>query len=322
MAKRDNRWCLICQPKNRTLYWHKTTEEKMAASIAKGYESDPFWCYCNKCDRAYSLTQYCQIAGVDKDLFIDGGDFFFEEATEDTVNAMSWPSTFIPLSDPRAKKGVEYIKSRGLSTDGDMYYDLKEEGIVFPYYVDNQFCGAQIRFLEERVNEDGDKWKITTLPGTRLGLLFYGWNQGKILPQIKGIFVTEGAFNALAIQQALVEAYGGISHCPWRVFACSGSGATGHQTEALRELKEKGIKVVVAPDTDEAGIKMYHKFAEANAISHYVFTNDTEKDWNDLLKEMSHKEFAKFIIKSITPIDEKYKEKSSSGDREKSTKDS
>jgi hypothetical protein len=313
MAKRDNRWCLICQPKNRTLYWHASDEEKMAAAVAKGYEPDPFWCYCNKCDRAYSLSQYCEIAGIDKDLFIDGGDFHFQEAQPDEVNAMAWPSTFVPLSDPRAAKGVEYIKSRGLLLDGDMYYDLNEEGIVFPYYVENHFCGAQVRFIETRVNEDGDQWKITTLPGTRLGLLFYGWNQGKLLAQIKGIIVTEGAFNAISIQQALNNAYGGLSRCPWRAIACSGSGATEMQQKALKELKDKGYKIVIAPDTDEAGIKMYTKYVEAGAATHYTFTNDTEKDWNDLLKEMGHQNFAKFLIKSIKPIDDS-KERPPGGD--------
>lgn len=303
MATRDNRWCLICQPRNRTLYWHETDPEKMAASIAKGYQPDPFWCYCNKCDRAYSLTQYCETAGIDKDEFIAAGDFHFYEAQPNEVNAMAWPSKFVPLSDPRAEKGVEYIKSRGLTTDGDMYYDLDEEGIVFPYYLENNFCGAQVRFVEARVNEDGDVWKITTLPGTRLGLLFYGWNQGKFLAQVKGIIVTEGAFNALSIQQALNQAYGGMSHCPWRVIACSGSGATDLQRETLKELKDKGFKVVIAPDTDEAGIKMYNKFVESGSATHYAFTNDTEKDWNDKLKELGHAEFAKFVIKSITPVD-------------------
>ena len=298
MSKRDNRWCLICQPRNRTLYWHATEPEKMEANP----RLDPIWCYCNKCDRAYSLTQYCETAGIDRDEFVNGGDFEMVEAKPDEVNAMAWPHTFVPLSDPRAVPGVEYIKSRGLNIEGDMYFDAKEEGIVFPYYVENQFCGAQVRFLKERINEDGDKWKITTLPGTRLGLLFYGWNQGKFLAQIKGIVVCEGAFNALSIQQALNSVYGGVSRCPWRVIACSGSGATEHQSTALKELRDSGLKVVVAPDTDAAGIKMYQKFAEAGAASHYAFTGDTEKDWNDLLKDMGHQEFAKHFIKSITAI--------------------
>ncbi len=299
MSKRDNRWCLICQPRNRTLYWHQTDPEKMA----KNPNLDPIWCYCNKCDRAYSLTQYCETAGIDRDEFINGGDFEMVEAKPDEVNAMAWPQTFVPLSDPRAAAGLEYIKSRGLNDQGDMYFDLKEEGIVFPYYVENQFCGAQVRFLKERVNEDGDKWKITTLPGTRLGLLFYGWNQGKFLAQVKGVIVCEGAFNALSIQQALNSVYGGVSRCPWRVLACSGSGATEHQAKALKELKDAGLKVVIAPDTDAAGIKMYQKFLSFGAATHYAFTNDTEKDWNDVLKELGHKEFAKFVIKNITVID-------------------
>lgn len=303
MSKRDNRWCLICQPRNRTLYWHMTEPEKMEEAKAKGYEPDGFWCYCNKCDRAYSLTQYCDTAGIDKDEFINGGGFEVEEAQADTVNAMAWPHTFIPLSDPRAASGVEYIKSRGLNPDGDMYYDLKEDGIVFPYYVENQFCGAQIRFINARINEDGETWKITTLPGTRLGLLFYGWNQSKMLAQIKGVIVTEGAFNALSIQQAFNKTYGGVSRNPWRVISCSGSGATELQRETLKELKDRGTKVIIAPDTDEAGMKMLQKFRESEAVSHYAFTNDTDKDWNDLLVEMGHDEFAKFVLKSIRPID-------------------
>lgn len=299
MSKRDNRWCLICQPRNRTLYWHMTDPEK----LEKNPHLDPIWCYCNKCDRAYSLTQYCETAGIDRDEFINGGDFEMVEAKPDEVNAMAWPQTFVPLSDPRAAAGVEYIKSRGLTEQGDMYFDLKEEGIVFPYYVDNQFCGAQVRFLKERVNEDGDVWKITTLPGTRLGLLFYGWNQGKFLAQVKGIIVTEGAFNALSIQQALNSVYGGVSRCPWRLVACSGSGFTEHQAKTLKELRDSGLKVIAAPDTDAAGFKMLSKMKEFNAISHFVMTGDTEKDWNDLLKDIGYEELAKFVLKNIRPIE-------------------
>lgn len=289
MAKRDNRWCLICQPRNRTLYWHQNEEGKI-------------WCYCNKCDRGYSLEQYCTIADIDMTDFLTG-EFHMQEAQPNEVQAMAWPSSFIPLSDPRANKGVEYIQARGLNVDGDMYFDINEDGIVFPYYVENQFCGAQVRFLEDRINEDGDIWKITTLPGTRLGLLFYGWNQGKLLAQVQGVIVTEGAFNALSIQQALNSVYGGVSRCPWRVIACSGSGLSDHQAQELKELKEKGLKVVAAPDTDEAGIKMFNKMSELGAATHYAFTGDTEKDWNDVLKELGHQEFAKFVIKSIKPID-------------------
>lgn len=287
--KRDNRYCLICQPRNRTIYFHQNEDGKI-------------WLYCNKCDRGYSLSQYCEIADIDMADFMSG-DFHMQEAKPDEVTAMAWPHNFIPLSDPRASLGIDYIKSRNLNIDGDMYYDLDQEGIVFPYYVENYFCGAQVRFINARIDEDGKEWKVTTLPGTRIGLLFYGWNQTKFMAQVKGIIVTEGAFNSLAIQQALNEAYGGVSRNAWRVIACSGSGLSDHQAEELRKLKEQGYKVIGAPDTDEAGFKMLNKMKEKGCITHYIMTGDTSKDWNDLAKEMSHKDLAKFVIKSITPID-------------------
>lgn len=304
--KKDNRWCLICNPKNRTLYWHKDKDGKL-------------WCYCNKCDRGYSLDQYCNMADIDKADFLNG-KFFFEEARDNEINALSWPSTFIPLADPRAAKGVEYIKSRGLEPNGDMYYDLEEEGIVFPYYFENHFCGAQIRFIEPRVKEDRTPWKTTTLPGSRLGLLFYGWNQSRFMGNVKAVVVVEGAFDALSINQALNAAYGGISNNPWRVVACSGAGATEHQKQAIKELKEQGLRTIIAPDTDDAGVKMYRKFAEHGSATHYAFTRIIGKDWNDLFKEMGHKEFAKFFLSRIEEVDE-YQDGLDEGDRGESSED-
>jgi 5S rRNA maturation endonuclease (ribonuclease M5) len=268
------------------VYWH--TDDKTGR----------LWCWCCKCGRAYTIDEYCRQAGIDIEDFLNE-DFKIENGQSDEVNVMAWPSSFVPLSDPRAQKGVEYIKSRGLDLDGDMYYDLEEEGIVFPYYFENHFCGAQVRFIEERVTEDGNKWKITTLPGTRLGLLFYGWNQSKLMAQIKAVVVCEGAFNAISIQQALNKAYGGISRCPWRVIACSGSGVSQHQADTLKELKEKGYKVVCASDSDEAGLKMYDKLKAHGAITHYAFS-DIGVDWNDKLKELGHKDFAKYFISRLT----------------------
>lgn len=289
MTKRDNRYCLICQPRNRTIYFHQSEDGKI-------------WLYCNKCDRGYSLEQYCDIADIDMADFLTG-DFYMHEAKPDEVTAMAWPSKFVPLSDPRAEKGVQYIKSRGLTCDGDMYYDLEEEGIVFPYYLENHFCGAQVRFIEERVNEDDDVWKITTLPGTRLGLLFGMWNQGKLRPQIKGIVVCEGYFNALSLQQAFNIKYGGISNNPWKFICASGSGVSDRQAETLRLLKEEGYKVFGGFDTDEAGFKGLRKLIDANAITHFSSTREIGIDWNDILKRDGYEELAKLFL-SNTQITE------------------
>lgn len=288
--KRDNRYCLVCLPRNRTIYFHQNEDGKV-------------WLFCNKCDRGYSLEQYCEIADIDLTEFLTG-DFHMQEAKPDEVQAMAWPSTFIPLSDPRAARGVEYVKSRGLKPDGDMYYDMKEDGVVFPYYVDNHFCGAQVRFVDVRIDEDGKEWKITTLPGTRLGLLFGMWNQAKLFPNIKAVVVCEGYFNALALQQAFNTKYGGISNNPWKCIALSGSSVSEHQAESLKDLKDQGYKVIAAPDTDGAGLKMLAKMKEKDCITHYSLTNDTEKDWNNLLQDIGHDELAKFFMKSIRSINE------------------
>ena len=285
----DTKKCLICKggAKNDCLWWHIDPE------------SGDIWVWCQgKCQRGYSLRSYCYEAGISLPEFLKG-DFDFVEARPNEVNEIEFPTWFVPMSDPRAAKGVEYIKSRGLTLDGDMYYDTVDEGIVFPYYFYGAFCGAQVRFIEPRINKDGDEWKITTMSGTRLGLLFYGYNQDKFMANVKGIIVTEGAFNALAIQQSLNLKYGGISKNPWRVIACSGSGATKHQTETIKELKDQGMKIIVAPDSDEAGLKMLKKFHKAEAVSLYAFTGDSDNDWNDMLKELSHEEFAQYFFQRV-----------------------
>lgn len=287
--------CLICKggKKNDCLYWH--VDEKTGLP----------WVWCTgKCQRGYSLKEYCRLAGVDVEEFIKNGIEIDGNTSSNEVNVLAWPASFVPLSDPRASKGVEYIKSRGLDLDGDMYYDLDQEGVVFPYYYENHFCGAQIRFVEERVTPEGDAWKITTMPGTRLGLLFYGWNQTKLMHHVKAVIVCEGAFNAISLQQALNRAYGGVSSCPWRAVACSGSGVSKHQADTLKELKENGYKVVCASDSDEAGIKMYEKLLEHDASTHYAFC-DIGYDWNDKLKELGHAGLAKYFISRVSRVGDK-----------------
>ncbi len=286
---KDNRWCLICRPKNRTLYWHKNAE------------TNDIWCYCNKCDRAYSLHDYCYKAGIELADFLKG-DFQIEEARPNEVQAMAWPASFIPLSDPRAQPAVDYLKNvRKMSLEGDMYYDMDRNGIVFPYYFGNHFVGAQIRLIVPKDLGDGEFQKMDTIPGTRLGLLFYGWNQSRFVGNVKGVIITEGAINALSLQQALNLRYGGIARNPWRAIACSGAGATDHQKDAIKELRDEGVKTIVAPDTDEAGVKMFQKFNDHKSVSHVAFTEDTEKDWNDMLKDLGHKDLADFFLGKVKP---------------------
>ncbi len=282
--------CLICKRNNDTLHWHSDTD------------TGNIWTWCNgKCQRGYGLREYCYIAGIDLQLFLKA-DFNFTESAPNEVSRLEWPSHFIPLSDPRAEEGVSYIKSRGLELKGDMYFDIHQKSVIFPYYFKSTFVGAQSRLIEPWINEDGDEVKILTLPGSRLGLLFYNWNQDAFITEVKGLVVCEGSFNALALQQSLDNLYGGVLKNPWKVVATSGCGTTSHQMDKLKELKDAGIKIVAAFDSDEAGLKGLKGLVDEKIITHYSLVEDTELDWNDKLKDLGHEGLAKYFLSRISTV--------------------
>lgn len=281
--------CLICKRHNDTLHWHTDAE------------TGNIWVWCNgKCQRGYSLHQYCYIAGADLNDFLKM-DFDFTEAAPNEVNRLDWPATCVPLSDPRAEKGVNYIKSRGLDLKGDMYYDTEQNSIVLPYYFGSTFVGAQTRLIEPWIR-DGDEVKILTMPGTRHGLLFYNWNQEAFLTEIKGVIVCEGAFNVLALQQSLDKMYGGVTKNPWKVMSTSGCGTTSHQMDKLKELKEADIKIVCAFDSDAPGLEGLKKLNNNDVITHYALVDNTELDWNDKLLELGYEGLAKYFLSRVNKI--------------------
>lgn len=264
--------CLICRPNHDTLYFHKESE------------TDFLWIYCNKCGRGYTLNQYRRESDASPEEFkaqINGAEFINVAPNE--VNKISFPRNFIGLYDPAAKKGKEYLVKRGLiDVNDEIYYDTKDEGIVFPYRFHGNFCGAQIRFITPRQTPEGKEWKITTIPGTRLGNLVYNWDQSILPDHVERIIVTEGAFNTLSLRSALM-AYGKIYVNPFRCIALSGSGLCSHHVELLKELISLGKKVILAPDNDEAGEKMLMKAIDKDCITHYSIPPNRNEDWNDIL---------------------------------------
>ena len=282
--------CLICQRPNQTLHWHRDSD------------TGDIWCWCQgTCHRGYSLRQYVHMAGLSLTEFLHG-DFDFKESTPNEVQVMRWPVKFVPLSDPRAEKGVAYVRSRGLSLDGDMYYDKEREGIVFPYYFENYFCGAQIRFIQLRTIRGGDEQKIDTLPGTRLSMLFGLWNQSQFVTDVKAVGVCEGYFNALALQQAFNLKFGGVATNPFKFVCTSGCNVSQHHREVLGELLKQGVKVIGAFDADAPGIDGTAKMVKNGCLSHISTTQDTEMDWNDMLKQHGHEAIAEMFLRNITRV--------------------
>lgn len=284
--------CLICKGgrKNACLHWHNDPD------------TNDIWVYCvGKCKRGYSIYEYCAKAGLSLSEFLKN-DFEFNEAANNEVQKMNWPKSFIPLYDPRAKVGVDYIKSRGLDPDEGMYYDTYRNGIVFPYYYDQVFVGAQVRLIEPWVDEDGDEHKIDTIPGTRLGLLTFNYDQSPFRTNIKAVIVCEGAFNVFSIQQAFNHVHGGILTNPFKAIALSGSGVSQHHIEVLQDLKDQGFRVICAGDSDEAGLHMLAKLKQSGVITHYVLTEDNELDWNNILQRDGKTGLAKFFLKRVKSV--------------------
>ena len=265
-------------------------------------DTGEMWIWCQgKCQRGYSLRSYCYHAGIELSEFLKG-DFEFKEAPPNELQVMNWPARFIPMSDTRAQPGVDYLKSRGLTPECDLYYDIDRKGIVTPFYYENSFVGAQTRFISPVIHPDGEVQKMDTMPGTRLGLLIGQHNQSKFVTNIKSVGVCEGSFNAISLQQAFNYMYGGILNNPWKFVSLSGSGVTQHQKEILKEFKDQGLKVIAALDSDEAGFKGLKKLKDADCITHYAITEDTEKDWNDKLKELGHSDFARYFLSTIRKV--------------------
>jgi hypothetical protein len=258
--------------------------------------------WCCSCGRGYSLYSYVDKAGISLKEFLTL-DFEFTEAVNNEVRKMEFPKSFLSLSNTLSQPGLDYLKSRNIQPVGDIYYDIKRNGIVFTYFFQNVFVGAQIRLIEPKKHDDGSTQKIDTLPGTRLGLIFYNYNQTAFLQDIKYVIVTEGAFNTLAIQQSLLKKYKSILNCPYVVMACSGSGSSQHHIDIVKSFKDRGIKTILAFDTDEAGLKGLKKFATAKAITHYSLTQDTEKDWNDILIEKGEEGVIKTLFTNLKPVE-------------------
>ena len=284
--------CLICKggAKNDCLTWHESSDGGLP------------WVWCvGKCSRAYSMYEYTALAGISLGDFLKNR-FEVREAPPNEVQKMEWPRFFVPLFDQRSEPALMYLKSRRIDPADGMYYDTQREGIVFPYYFEHAFVGAQIRFMKPFEDYDGKVRKIDTLPGTRTSYLVYGWNQLPLLPHIKGVIVTEGAFDSIVIGQALDHVYGGILKNPWKCIATSGSGTSKHKLELIRSLKESGIKTVIASDSDSAGQQMMEKFLKAEAVTHYAFTEDSEKDWNAFRLNMSKEEFARWFLGKVKHV--------------------
>ena len=289
----DTKYCLICKKPRKTVYFNMRKDKVTGQPTVS--------IYCCACGRSYKLEEYCVLGGITPYQLIKSG-LTFNESSEKEVNRLDWPSNFISLLDDKAYKGQEYLESRGLKIEGDIYYDTRKNGIVFPMYYHLDFCGAQIRLIEPRESYDGSITKMISLTGTRSGILVYNWNQMAIPAEVSVVVITEGAINCLSLMQACTETYRGKILNPFKFVSLCGSGATKHHVEIFKDLKNKGYRVVLAADSDEAGVKMFDKFTKNEAITHCSTTNPNDGDWNDILIEKGPLGLFKYFLKGVKKV--------------------
>lgn len=280
--------CLSCRANHDTLYYHKDRHGVP-------------WIFCNKCNDSIDLLDYCALHGIEEPTEEEISRVVQDDPNDRELQHMDWPRTFIPLWDKDAKEGIEYLKSRKIEPTNGIYYDVARNGIVFPYYYENTCVGAQVRFIEPR-EKDGKLWKITTVPGTKLGKLFYGWNQADLPQKVKYLVVTEGAFNAIALQQTFNRHYNGITNNPYRFIAASGSSIGDYRCEILRDEISNGKRVIIAADPDQAGIKMLEEAMRAYCVTHYSCPSKDEQDWNDILMQEGEDALLKEFINNLKRI--------------------
>jgi hypothetical protein len=259
--------CLVCQAKHDTCYFHLDTH------------GTP-WMYCCKCSDSMDLEDYCAINGIEMPTEEEVARVVTYIEGSKELQKMAWPRSFAPLWDSRSAAGREYLATRGIEPSDGMFYCTEREGIVFPYYYESTCVGAQIRLIEPTPGRS----KMVSVTGTSVSKLFYGWNQGDLPQNVKYLVVTEGAFNAIALQQTFNHHYKSALHNPYKFVAASGSSIGKHRSEVLRELIAEGYKIILAPDSDEAGVKMLEKAIGEECVTHWTRTDDEGLDWNDVLK--------------------------------------
>ncbi len=162
-------------------------------------------------------------------------------------------------TNPRATAEA-FLQSRGLDTTRFNFTQgqVSENGKAYPT-VKIEFEGVSFQRLIDY--QGSNKNRLTAFKGTYFAT--------KSVNQAKQVFLVEGVFDALVLEQIGIPAIANLSSM--------------HNPESC--FKE-GVSYVLALDNDSAGLKAVRKFRvylDSKNISYSVSLPPKGKDWNDLL---------------------------------------
>jgi hypothetical protein len=137
-----------------------------------------------------------------KDFFNEDEDKIEEIVKESTVPSLNWPYYCIPIDHPGAKRGQDYLFSRGIPLEIASYYRIRyspqDLAIVFPIYTGEKLLGWQFRTInptkiwnEYKYIETTKAWSSPNLPSDKV-LMFMDQLQGS-----KHAVLTEGPIDAI-----------------------------------------------------------------------------------------------------------------------------
>lgn len=176
-----------------------------------------------------------------------------------SFNHKEIPEGFVALdqSNPRHSRYVQYLQNRKVDLAKYNFYVnpdgllRKKNGIVVPYYYKGKIVGNTTRFLDDHQ----PKYINDQQPG-------YVFNFDKQKPENSVVIVTEGIFDALAIDGVAVM-HDDIS------------------SEQVRMIANLNKRVIVVPDYDKTGMNMIDRALELGYHVSMPPWGEGVKDVND-----------------------------------------
>lgn len=162
LRRRDGRFiCWTCSPDGSKDGFRGRAEYALSELA-----NMPFW---EVCEELYGESQDVPESGR-LELDLDFGQTDDEDTILESdipIPTMQYPLDFYSFDNPKAKRGLDYLESRGITKEIALEYDLRyhpqDRRVVFPIKMNGKLVGWQKRLIIENKNwdEDSGKWMET-----------------------------------------------------------------------------------------------------------------------------------------------------------------
>ena len=201
------------------------------------------------------IEQATAFIDIKADDFIDEDEVL--EESIDNFTYIAWPNDFLELQYPAANRGVEYLKSRGITADIAKQYQIRyspeKQALVFPILINNNLVGWQYRSILK---------ELQVLNGTTINTYLKVWSSKDVprdrvfmfehrLHDSQQAILCEGPFDALKAHL-----------CNGNI--CSmGKAVTQQQINRLLRSGIQRVYVALDPDAFDELTPIFDKFNDS-----------------------------------------------------------